>query len=152
MPAYYLDSSALVKCYVSETGSACVRALCQGAGNAIFVSELALVEMGSAFARRCFRREISDDERRNYLDVFIHDCAESYSLIPIERSTIERGLDLTQKYHLRGYDALQLACALAAHDVLTLALLPGLTFVSADDGLLSAADSEGLLVENPNRH
>jgi uncharacterized protein len=37
MPAYYLDSSALVKRYVTETGSAWVQALCQDATNAIFV-------------------------------------------------------------------------------------------------------------------
>lgn len=47
MPAYYLDSSALVKRYVTETGSAWVRELCQDAANAIFISELALVEVGA---------------------------------------------------------------------------------------------------------
>jgi len=101
MAAYYLDSSALVKRYVTETGSAWVRDLCQEAANAIFISELALVEVGSAFARRCHRGEIADEQRRNYLAVFIHDCAGSYHLIPTERPTIERGLDLTQRRHLR---------------------------------------------------
>ena len=109
MPAYYLDSSALVKRYVTETGSAWVRELCQDAANAIFISELALVEVGSAFARRYHRGEITDEQRRHYLGVFVYDCAESYHLIPAERPTIERGLDLTQQHTLRGYDALQLA-------------------------------------------
>jgi predicted nucleic acid-binding protein len=152
MAAYYLDSSALVKRYVTETGSAWVRDLCQEAAHAIFVSELALVEVGSAFARRCHRGEIADEQRRNYLAVFIHDCAGSYHLIPTERPTIERGLDLTQRRHLRGYDALQLASALAANDVLAVAGLPALTFVSADEGLLAAAVTEELPVENPNHH
>ena len=152
MSSYYLDSSALVKRYVTEPGSPWVRELCQDTINAIFVSELALVEVGSAFARRCHRGEITDEERSNYLAVFIHDCAESYHLIPAERPTIERGLDLTQQHFLRGYDALQLACALAANDVLAVAALPALTFVSADDGLLGAAIKERLNTENPNRH
>lgn len=152
MPAYYLDSSALVKRYVTETGSAWVRELCQDAANAIFISELALVEVGSAFARRYHRGEITDEQRRHYLGVFVYDCAESYHLIPAERPTIERGLDLTQQHFLRGYDALQLACALAANDVLAVVALPALTFVSADDGLVGAAIIERLNTENPNRH
>ena len=82
MPAYYLDSSALVKRYVTETGSAWVRELCQDAANAIFISELALVEVGSAFARRYHRGEITDEQRRHYLGVFVYDCAESYHRSP----------------------------------------------------------------------
>lgn len=84
--------------------------------------------------------------------MFVYDCAESYHLISAERPTIERGLDLTQQHTLRGYDALQLACALAANDVLAVAALPALTFVSADDGFLGAAITEQLNTENPNRH
>ena len=152
MPVYYLDSSALVKRYVSDTGSAWVSELCLDPASAIFISELALVEVGSAFARRCHRGEITDADRRNYLDVFIYDCAESYHLIPAERPTVERGLDLTQRHFLRGYDALQLASALTAGAVLAVADLPALIFVSADEGLLAAAIAEGLEVENPNRH
>ncbi|MGQ9490435.1 MAG: type II toxin-antitoxin system VapC family toxin [Anaerolineae bacterium] len=152
MPAYYLDSSALVKRYVTEIGSVWVRGLCQEPANAVFISELALVEVGSAFARRCRRGEISDEERRNYLAVFVHDCAEGYYLIPVEWPTIVRALDLTQTHSLCGYDALQLACALAAKDVLVSSGLPALTFVTADDGLLASAGAEGLPAENPNRH
>jgi len=150
MPAYYLDSSALVKRYVTETGSAWVQALCADAANALFISELALVEVGSAYARRCHRGEITDEQRRNYLDVFIYDCTETYHLIPAGRALIERGLDLTQRRYLRAYDAMQLASALAANAALTLAGLPALIFVSADDGLLHAANAEGLQTENPN--
>jgi len=62
----------------------------------------------------------------------------------------ERGLDLTQRPFCVGYDALQLACALAANDVLTVAGLPALTFVSADESLLAAAITEGIQVENPD--
>jgi hypothetical protein len=48
---------------------------------------------------------------------------------------------------LRGYDAVQLAAALAAG-----AVLPDLVFAAADDDLLAAARLEGLAVENPNQH
>ncbi len=152
MPAHYLNSSALVKRYVTEAGSGWGRALCDDAATAVFISELALVEVGSAFARRCRRGEITGEERQDYLDLFIHDCATSYHLIPAERPTVERGLDLTQKHFLRGYDAVHLASALIANDVLTVAGLPPLTFVSADGDLLDAARAEGLSTENANLH
>ena len=104
---------------------------------------------GQRLSRRCHRGEITDEDRRNYLDVFVYDCAESYHLIPAERPTIERGLDLTQWYFLRGYDSVQLAGALTASAVLAVADLAALIFVSADEGLLAAAVAEGLKVEEP---
>jgi predicted nucleic acid-binding protein len=152
MPAYYLDSSAVIKRYVTEAGSAWVRGMCQETANVIFLSELALVEVGSAFARRHRSGELSDAQRHDYLDLFVHDCAEDYHLIPAERPTIERGLDLTQRHTLRGYDAMQLACALAANDVMTSTGLPVLVFVTADEGLRRAAVAEKLKAENPNLH
>jgi predicted nucleic acid-binding protein len=152
MPAYYLDSSALVKRYVSEIGSEWVRDLCDDAQNALFASELALVEVSSAFARRQRRGEISDGELQDYLDLFIGDCSSSYHLIPAERLAIDRAVDLTQRHPLRGYDAVQLACALAANSLLVAADLPSLIFVSADETLVAAARSEHLLAENPNAH
>jgi predicted nucleic acid-binding protein len=51
MARYYLDSSALVKRYHVESGSADVDSLFQTAGNRFFVSRLALVEVHSSFAR-----------------------------------------------------------------------------------------------------
>ncbi len=152
MTTYYLDSSAVVKRYVAEAGSDWVRALCQNAHNTIFLAELTLVEVSSAFARRGQRGEITDEERRSYLDLFIHDCTQDYHLIPIERPIIDRAVDLAQQHALRGYDAVQLACALAANDLLTAAGLPPLTFVSADDDLVAAAIAQHLFAENPNRH
>ncbi|MEK7324369.1 MAG: hypothetical protein AAB217_03820 [Chloroflexota bacterium] len=41
---------------------------------------------------------------------------------------------------------------LAANQTLLLAGLPTLTFVAADDDLLTAARQEGLQAENPNAH
>jgi len=151
MTTYYLDSSAVVKRYVAEAGSDWVRAICQDAHNILFLAELTLAEVSSAFARRCRGGDITDEDRRNYLDLFIHDCAHDYHLIPIERPSIDRAVDLTQQHYLRGYDAVQLACALVANDRLIAAGLLPLTFVSADDDLVAAAIAQRLLAENPNR-
>jgi hypothetical protein len=150
MTIYYLDSSAVVKRYVAEAGSEAIRAICTDAENTLFLSELTLVEVSSAFARRAKGGGISDEERQSFLDLFIGDCAHDYALIPADRRAIERAVGLTQAHALRGYDALQLACALVASDLLRVAGVDTVQFVSADDDLLAAAAAEGLAATNPN--
>jgi hypothetical protein len=61
-------------------------------------------------------------------------------------------MGLAEKHGLRGYDSVQLAAALELQAARTLASLPSVTFVSADDKLNTAAVLEGLLVESPNTH
>jgi hypothetical protein len=147
MASYYLDSSAVVKRYVDEAGSGWVRSLCEHPDHAVLLSELALVEVSSAFARRQRRGELSVADQRLYLDLFIGDCVQSYQLIPVERMVIDRAVALVQQYGLRAYDAVQLASALVAGDLLRATRLPALTFVAADAALLDAAAAAGLAVE-----
>ena len=59
---------------------------------------------------------------------------------------------MTERYALRGYDALQLSSALEASRRRLLHSLSPLTLVSADKELNTAARSEGLTVEDPNTH
>ena len=73
-----------------------------------------------------------------------------YELIALSRYTIDRAVNLTQNYRLRGYDAVQLATALIANEALVAASLPALTFVAADSDLVKAANTEGLATDNPN--
>jgi hypothetical protein len=101
-------------------------------------------------ARRAEGGGISDAERRSYVDLFVGDCARDYALIPADRRAIDRAVALTQAHALRGYDALQLACALVASDLLRAAGVEPVQFLSADDELLAAAGTEGLAVANPN--
>jgi hypothetical protein len=150
MTIYYLDSSAVVKRYAAEAGSEAIRAICTDAKNALFLSKLSLVEVSSAFARRARGGGISDEDRQSYLDLFIGDCARDYALIPADRRAINRAVGLAQAYALRGYDALQLACALVAGDLLRAAGAEPVQYLSADDELLAAAAAEGLTVANPS--
>lgn len=55
-------------------------------------------------------------------------------------------------HRLRGYDAVQLGAAVELHVLREAAGLPPLVFVSADQPLNAAAASEGLVVDDPNRH
>jgi uncharacterized protein len=150
MAIYYLDSSAVVKRYVAESGSEAVRAICRDEENALFLSELTLVEVSSAFARRAKGGGISEADRKSYVDLFIGDCARDYALIPADRRVIDRAVALSQAHALHGYDALQLACALVAGDLLRTAGVEPLQLLSADVELLAAAAAEGLAVADPN--
>jgi predicted nucleic acid-binding protein len=51
MARYFFDSSALVKRYHRESGSAQVESLLAEPGDRFFISRLALVEVHSTFAR-----------------------------------------------------------------------------------------------------
>ena len=53
MSVYSLDTSAVVKRYVSETGSVWINALCDPAsGNSLHIARITAVEVVSALTRR----------------------------------------------------------------------------------------------------
>lgn len=149
MSVFFADSSALVKRYITEIGSAWVRGWALPVhGNIVVISEIAAVELVSAFARR--RREGSltaaafDLLRNNFL---LHTERE-YLTVRLERDVLRRAGDVAARHPLRTLDAIQLACALDS--VQTLGLTP--TFVSADRNLLIAAATEGFPTGDPNAH
>ena len=83
---------------------------------------------------------------------FARDFADRFTKILISGAVVNEALRLADVYELRGYDALQLACAIeATRDRLTKGLT-ALVIVSADKELNDAAKAEGLAVENPNNY
>lgn len=154
MTHYYLDSSAIVKRYFLELGSAWVQTLTRPqAGNTLILSEVALAETAAVIAaKHRAPGGISLDERKTILSLFLLHCKDEYQLTPVSRLIIDQAVILTQNHRLRGYDAVQLATALAVNGTLTENGLPGVTFVAADADLLAAAQAEGLLSDNPNTH
>jgi hypothetical protein len=72
--------------------------------------------------------------------------------VEADRGVCDTARDLLFRHTLRAYDSVQLASALAATHALRQAGLPGLTFLSADARLLDAAATEGLPIDDPNRH
>ncbi|MFP4439164.1 MAG: type II toxin-antitoxin system VapC family toxin [Chloroflexaceae bacterium] len=82
----------------------------------------------------------------------LHHSDTDYEIVAVSRAIISRAVALTQDYRLRGYDAVQLATALVANAQYVAASLPALTFVAADTDLITVAQAEGLVSENPNLH
>ncbi len=154
MSHFYLDASAVVKRYSPETGSAWVQMLTNPpADHTIVLGEITLAEVAAALAAKHRAPSgITREERDKTLALFLSHCETEYELIATSRFIIDLAVSLIQNHKLRGYDAVQLATALAADKALTTATLPRLTFVAADDDLLAAAHAEGLVAENPNLH
>ena len=61
-------------------------------------------------------------------------------------------MNLAELHRLRGYDALQLAFAVAYETQLKTRGRGPLTLISADRELNQAAQTEGLLTDDPNLH
>jgi predicted nucleic acid-binding protein len=149
---FFFDSSAIVKRYRTEIGSRWVRALTDPtAAHTLILSEITLAEVAAALAAmQRASRGITRRKRDRALNLFLGHCGTEYNLIAVSRSIIDRAVDLTQNHKLRGYDAVQLASALTLNESLIAAGATPLTFVSADNDQLAAANGAGLTTENPN--
>lgn len=154
MSHFYFDASALVKCYLREIGSTWVRSLIEpSVGHVIVVAAITRVEVAAAFAaRHRMPGGISRTHRDNALNLLLAHHNTHYQIAPFDNTMLSRAVNLTQSYRLRGYDAIQLATALTTHQLLLTSGLTGLTFIAADNDLLTAAMSEGLVTDNPNHH
>ena len=148
----YLDTSALVKRYITETGSRWIRSLLNGPAVYTFTSQLTTVEGACAFARRRREGYLAADEQRQVLEMLFYELNHRYSTLRVTPQLIDIACRLADRWPLRAFDAVHLAAAwLLNQNLLTSGHAP-LTFVCADIRLLDIAQSEGMLTENPNDH
>lgn len=148
----YLDSSALVKRYLAETGTPWVQAWCADPNQTAAVGEIGLVEIAAAFAGKLRGTHITAAQYYNARADLAADARDEYVLVTINRAVVDEAIELTAKHRLRGYDAVHLACALTLNRALVAHNLPSLVLISADEDLLKAAEAEGLATDDPNRH
>ena len=153
MAVYFFDSSALVKRYIQEPGSAWVQALCQHTSlDDMYIARIAGVEVVSAIARRGRAEDLSPQALTAALNRFRQDFSTAYEIIEISPAIVTQAMDFAQRRFLRGYDAVQLAVAWGLHSFRQTIGLPILILVSADTDLNTAATAEGIAVENPNSY
>jgi predicted nucleic acid-binding protein len=149
---YFLNSSALVKRYVSEEGSVWIQSIvAPESGNTLVVARTTWVEICSAFAR--LRREavLGESDLDETILSFRHDWNTQYQVIELDSDVAQSAAEQLFRYPLRAFDAIQLAACLKLKSAITEATSSMLRFVSADERLLAAATGEFLLVENPNQ-
>jgi uncharacterized protein len=149
MAGTFFDTSALVKHYHTEAGSAEVDRLWNDPATALFISRLCGLEIVSAFAGKVRTGEISATDFDVLTRRFSADARKKrFTTIRLlaqhfkeaERQIRQHGLTT----RLRTLDALQLAVALdlKGHGLVT-------HFVCSDRGLLSVASAGGLSVIDP---
>jgi predicted nucleic acid-binding protein len=150
---YYFDSSALVKRYVNETGSSWVCGLFDPAlEHEAFIAAITPVEIVAAITRRARGEAMTPIDAVTARTQFRTDLRTSYQVVELTDVVLSQAMSLAEAEALRGYDAVQLAAALAVNALCVQSGLPPLIFVAADDELNAVAASRGLAVENPNTH
>jgi uncharacterized protein len=151
--AYFFDSSAIVKRYVNETGTAWVRRLTRkGRPDPIYLARITTVEVTSAVARRRKGGTLTPARVRDINTRFRSHLAKRYLIAEITPGLLASAMQLADAHALRAYDAVQLAAAVELSTRWRSAGLGTVTLVSADKELNTAAQAEGLAVDDPNTH
>ena len=153
MPAYFSDSSTLVKRYVREIGSAWVSSLfAPFPHDDVHIVSIAAVEIIAALMRRSRSGTMLLADATAACSLFLSDLPLDYQAVEVSDALISEAIILAQRYKLRGYDAVQLAAGCQVNALLLSLGLDPLIFVSADKELNAAALVEGLAVDDPNNH
>lgn len=153
MHAYFLDSSALVKRFTRESGSAWITSLFRkSAGNSIYIARITPVEVVSGLAKQNRIGILSPPQLDKAASRLMRHIEDRYAFVDINRNLVDSAIKLVLLHGLRGFDAIQLAAAIkVAERRRSLGASPSI-FVCADDSLNKAALTEGLTVDNPNDH
>jgi uncharacterized protein len=145
---FFFDTSALIKRYLHEKGSARVRRLLQTGGAIFYQTFITPLEMTSAFYRQHRDGQISIEGLSLLLRSYAVHSHSEYLLVPYSEALTDLAAALISRYPLRALDAIQLASALELRSALPPAA-PSLIFLSGDDRLVRTARQELLQVENP---
>jgi len=153
MGSYFLDTSAIVKCYFPEVGHSWVQNLCNPAqGHSLYISQAALVEVVTTFCRKARNQKMQSIKRDKLISTFRADCESAYIIEPVTTSIYTAAGDLCRTHSLRAYDAVQLACALNIREKALIDQISPPIFICADNDLVEFACTEGFMSDNPNNH
>ena len=134
----YLDSSALVKRYVTEPGSDEVLRQIEGA-EVVGTSAISLTEVAAALAKAVRLSLLPREVGELAYQVFRREWPDLVRL-PVSEAALERAAALTWTSGLRGYDAVQLAAAVIWQE----AVEEPVSFSTFDRQLWAASGAAGL--------
>jgi uncharacterized protein len=150
---YFLDSSALVKHYITEKGTQWVTSLVNAVNqNRIVVSNITQVEVISGIMRRHREGTITSAGVYRIRNMLNYHIRRDYEVIVLDSQIIRIAESLLGKYTLKAYDAVQLATALESQTRLIKIGYQQIHFISGDMRLLTSAQAEGLITDNPNNY
>ena len=134
----YLDTSALVKKYVQESGSDTVRDLISQSAM-VATSTISRPEAAAAFSKAVRIRSLTNAAAQASHKEFIRE-RKSYVRVRVTEALVARADALSWMFSLKGYDAVHLAAALEWQDRLGEVV----TLVTFDKQLWEAASEAGL--------
>jgi len=140
---YYLDTSALVKRYYTEKGSAYIHELFQPE-NLLAVSKVAYAELLAALARKRREKEIGEADFGRAVES-LQDEWKEFLVVEVTDAVFTDLLSLVRRHPLRGFDAIHLCSALWFRK----RIRSEVAFVCSDRDLLAAAEREKLVVYDP---
>lgn len=136
----YVDTSALVKRYVTENGTELVNQAIFNA-DVVGISIIGNVETAAAFSKTVRVGTLREDEASSAWKLFQKDWGKLFQ-IQVTEIIIARAKALVWEYDLRGYDAVHLASAITWQD----ALKQPVVMAVFDKNLWVAAQQSGLLL------
>jgi predicted nucleic acid-binding protein len=99
---YFLDTSALVKRYVTEIGSVWVQTITDPLlGNALLIVRITWVEVLSALARRQREGSLTSTEVTDTIQLFRGELNSRYRVMEVDSIVLERAGELILQYPLR---------------------------------------------------
>ena len=144
--ALYLDTSALVKLFAVEDGSALVRGLLSGPAAILLTSRLAYTEAAVSLARMVHLGRILASDLPEHLGALDNYWEESIQEVALSEEVLRDARQLAQRFPLRTYDAIHLASAREAKRMLRGVFEGELRFLAFDSGLVKAARSIGFVI------
>ena len=138
----YFDTSALIKRFVEEKGSALVTDLIDRE-SPMATAKIAYVETYSGFTRKLREKQLSAAQYSRACQQFESEWP-AYVRVDTRDEILQLARDLIRRHPLRGFDAIHLASALT----LKKALGEEVIFAAADIRLLQAAGAERLQALN----
>lgn len=136
----FFDTSALIKRYISETGSDTVDALFNKADR-ILVSAVTKIEAFSTIKRLHKEKAISNEAYQNLIAEIGYDF-QHFTVFPLSKFVEDVALSLIDKYQLKTLDSIQLASLLNQKELVN-------QFIVSDSRLKKAATSENLQLIDP---
>ena len=150
---YFVDTSALSKRYIIETGSVWVsRELHPAAKNEVAIVRTTTVELIAAISRRERGNSLTPSDATIARANFQADVFQQYQVVELTPQLALQAIALATRHGLRGYDAIQLSAALAVNSIRRSMNLTPIILLSSDSELNLAAIAEGLTVNDPNSH
>lgn len=132
----FLDSSAMAKRYIQETGSDRLEEILSAASS-LGLSVICPTEVVSALCRRRREGSLAAGDYGRAKEALFADV-DSASVVAITSDVVRRAVELLERWPLRSADSLHIACAAEWSADL---------FVSADERQCAVARSYGLEVE-----